>query len=232
VTWMRRVVAPSLIDRVERDHSQPDRAFRRRRVVVAVTLVAGAALLGVSLSIRPGDTAFYPLTLAVAATWAAGAFLSGPLHLGRIALGGRPRRPILTPIATGVVTAAVFGVGALVVREIPALRDSVNAVLAHARYGAVLPILLVTVLNGVAEELFFRGALFAAIGRRHAVPISTLVYAAATIATLNAMLVFAALLLGAVLGLQRRASGGVLAPILTHITWSVAMLFALPALIR
>jgi membrane protease YdiL (CAAX protease family) len=228
---MRRVVAPSLIDRVERDHIEPDTAFHRRRVVVAVTLVAGAVLLGISLSIRPGDAAFYPLTLGVAATWTAGAFLSGPLHLGHIPFRDRLRRPILTPIATGVVAAGVFVVGALVVREIPPLRDSVNDVLAHARFGAIVPILLITVLNGVAEELFFRGALFAAIGRRHAVPISTLVYAAATIATLNAMLVFAALLLGAVLGLQRRASGGVLAPILTHITWSAAMLFALPALI-
>jgi uncharacterized protein len=229
---MRRVVVPSLIERVERDHVQTDRAFLRRRVVAALTLVAGAVLLGISLSIRPGDSAFYPLTVAVAAIWAAGAFLSGPLHLGRITFRGRLRRPILTPITTGLVTAGIFVTGALVVREIPPLRDSVNDVLAHARYGAVLPILLVTVLNGVAEELFFRGALFAAIGRRHAVWISTLVYAAATIATLNTMLVFAALLLGVVLGLQRRASGGVLAPILTHITWSVAMLFALPALIR
>jgi len=87
-------------------------------------------------------------------------------------------------------------------------------------------------LNGVAEEVFFRGALFAAIGRRHAVLISTVIYAAATVATGNLMLVFAAFLLGLVLGLQRRASGGILAPILTHITWSTTMLFALPALIR
>jgi membrane protease YdiL (CAAX protease family) len=46
------------------------------------------------------------------------------------------------------------------------------------------------------------------------------------------MLVFAAFLLGLVLGLQRRASGGILAPVLTHITWSTTMLFALPALIH
>jgi membrane protease YdiL (CAAX protease family) len=34
------------------------------------------------------------------------------------------------------------------------------------------------------------------------------------------------------LALQRRASGGILAPILTHITWSTTMVFALPALIH
>lgn len=229
---IRRLLGPSLIDPVERDHHQTDQAFRRRRIVVAVTLVAGAALLGVSLSVRPGDNVFYLLTCLVAATWVTGALLSGPLHLGRIAFRDRLRRPIVTPIVTGLVMAAVFVVGSLVVREIEPLRDLVNSVLAHARYGDLAPILAVTVLNGIAEEVFFRGALFAAIGRRHAVLVSTVVYAVATVATGNLMLVFAATLLGLVLGLQRRASGGVLAPVLTHITWSTTMLFALPALIR
>jgi membrane protease YdiL (CAAX protease family) len=45
------------------------------------------------------------------------------------------------------------------------------------------------------------------------------------------MLGFAAILLGAVVGLQRRASGGILAPIITHLVWSVTMLYVLPAII-
>ena len=227
----RRAVGPSLIDRVERDHHQSDREFRRRRVVVGITLVAGAVLLGISLSVSPGDDVFYLLTVLVALIWIAGALLSGPLHLGRIPFRDRLRRPVVTPIVTGLVLGAVFVAGSLVVREVAALRDLVNSVLAHARYGAVVPIVAVTLLNGVAEEIFFRGALFAAIGRRHAVLISTAVYGLATVATGNLMLVFAALLLGLVLGLQRRASGGILAPILTHVTWSTTMVLALPALI-
>jgi membrane protease YdiL (CAAX protease family) len=228
----RRLLAPALIDRVERDHAETDRAFRRRRLVVAATLLLGAVLLGVSLSIRPGDAAFYPLTAGVAATWVIGAMLSGPLHLGWTPFRGRLRRPIVTPIVTGLVIGGVFVAGSLVVREIPALREQVNSVLAHARYGSIGLITAVTLVNGVAEEVFFRGALYAAIGRRGAVPISTVVYAGATLATANAMLVFAALLLGFVLALQRRASGGILAPILTHVTWSTIMLFALPALVH
>jgi CAAX protease family protein len=43
------------------------------------------------------------------------------------------------------------------------------------------------------------------------------------------MLTFAAVLLGAVVGLERRATGGILAPILTHCTWSLSMVLALPA---
>jgi len=228
----RRAVGPSLIDQVERDHTQTDAEFRRRRIVVAVTLVAGAVLLGISLSVRPGDDVFYLLTVLVALTWIGGALLSGPLHLGRIPFRDRLRRPVVTPIVTGLVLGAVFVAGSLVVRELAPLRELVNSVLAHARYGAIVPIVAVTLLNGVAEEVFFRGALFAAIGRRHAVLVSTVIYAAATVATGNLMLVFAAFLLGLVLGLQRRASGGILAPILTHVTWSTTMVLALPALIH
>jgi membrane protease YdiL (CAAX protease family) len=227
---IERALAPSLIDRVERDHTQSPLAFRRRRIVVAVTLVVGAVLLGISLSITPGYSTFYILTGAVAATWVIGGLLSGPIHLGYIPFRGALRRPLLTPIVTGLAIAAIFVVGALVVREIPALRDYVDNVLAHARHGSLPLIAAVTVANGVAEEVFFRGALFAAIGRAYPVAISTLIYTVATMATGNPMLSFAALTLGFVLGLQRRASGGILAPVLTHVTWSTTMLFALPPL--
>ena len=84
-------------------------------------------------------------------------------------------------------------------------------------------------MNGIAEEIFFRGALFAAIGVRHPVAISTVIYTLTTVATGNLMLVFSAALLGVLLGLQRRSSGGILGPILTHCTWSMTMLFVLPA---
>ena len=89
---------------------------------------------------------------------------------------------------------------------------------------------MITAVNGVAEELFFRGALYAAIGVRHAVAGSALLYTATTVASGNAMLVFAAAVLGLLVGLERRVTGGVLAPIITHVTWSLGMLFVLPPL--
>ncbi|HST81620.1 MAG TPA: type II CAAX endopeptidase family protein [Kineosporiaceae bacterium] len=229
---LERAVGAALIEKVPRDHAQSDREFRRRRIVVAVVLVIGATLLGISLDVRPGDATFYPLTVAVAAIWTMGGFLSGPLHLGYLPFRGSLRRPIGTGLAFGLLAGLVFLGGALVIRLIPPLHDYVEDVLAHARYGTLPLILLVTVLNGIAEEVFFRGGLFAAIGRAHPVLISTLVYAAATLATGNPMLVFAALTLGPLLALQRRASGGILAPIITHVTWSTMMLFFLPPLLR
>jgi membrane protease YdiL (CAAX protease family) len=231
--WWRRLadpLAPALIDKVERDHTQPDAEFRRRRVVVAVVLVVGALLLGFSLAVEPGDPAFYPLTLLTAGVWVLGGVLSGPLHLGRIPFRGTLRRPVLTPILLGLAVAVVFVVGALVVRQVPPLAGYVDDVLAHFFAGVVPLVWTVTLVNGVAEEVFFRGGLFAAIGRERPVTISTAVYALATVATLNPMLVLAAVVLGLVLGLQRRASGGILGPVLTHVTWSVAMLLLLPRL--
>ena len=222
------VVRPVLIDKVERDHWQPDEAFLRRRIVVGITLAVGATLLGLSFSVRQGDPAFYPLTFGLAATWTLGSLLSGPLHLGHILRGGTLRRPIITPIVAGLLLAALFVVGAFVIRTIPALASLTEDVLGYARLGNLWIILVITVVNGIAEELFFRGSLFAAIGAWHPVLISTALYALATVAGGNPVLVFAAALLGTVVGLERRASGGILAPILTHITWSLSMLLVLP----
>jgi uncharacterized protein len=223
------LVRKSLWDRFPRDHWQSPEAFRRRQLVTGLIVVIGAAVLALSLRLEPGSASFYPATLALAAVWAIGGFASGPLHLGRIEIGPSHRRPIVQPIAIGLGLAAVFTVGALVVREIPILERQVSSVLDFANQGVGPLVLLVTVLNGVAEELFFRGAVYAAV-KKHQVAVTAVAYCLTTAATGNIMLTFAALILGVVVGLQRRASGGVLAPILTHLTWSVSMLYVLPAI--
>ncbi|HEY0165520.1 MAG TPA: type II CAAX endopeptidase family protein [Jatrophihabitans sp.] len=228
--YLPALLRPVLVDKAPRDHREPDSAFRRRRLVVALVLVAGALMLGLSLSVRPADPAFYPLTAGLAAVWLIGGLGSGPLHLGRISFRGELRRPVLTPVAIGLAAAAVFVLGALVVREIDPLRALTEDVLDHARYGSLPLVAAVTLLNGIAEEIFFRGALYAALGQRRPVLASTGIYAVVTVATGNPMLVFAAAALGLILGLQRRASGGILAPMLTHVTWSLVMLLALPPL--
>ena len=230
-TWPGRLgnaLRPVLIDKVERDHRQSDREFLRRRIVVGITLAIGATLLGISLNVPPDSAIFYPLTIGLAATWVIGGFASGPLHLGRINFRGELRRPIITPILLGLALAAVFILGAVVVRNIEPLRNITENILAFARYGSLPLVAIITLMNGIAEEIFFRGALFAAIGTWHPVAISTVIYTLTTVATGNVMLVFSAALLGVLLGLQRRASGGILGPILTHCTWSMTMLLVLP----
>jgi len=223
----------TLWDMTPRNHRQSARDFRRRQLVSAGVVVAGALVLAFALRrTDPGSVEFYGATLLLAAVWALGAFASGPIHLGRVGVDeSAAARPIVQPILIGAGLALVFVVGAFIVRLIPPLADQVRAVLNFAGEGSTpVLLLLVTVLNGIAEELFFRGALYASIPNRQ-VLITAVAYAIATAATGNVMLAFAAFVLGIVVGLERRASGGILAPVLTHLVWSVAMLYALPAIL-
>ena len=87
---------------------------------------------------------------------------------------------------------------------------------------------VITIVNGIAEELYFRGALYAAVGRRHAVAVTTIVYTLVTATSGIPLLVLAAALVGLVVAFQRRVTGGILGPAITHLTWSLGMLFLLP----
>lgn len=218
---------------VPRDHQQSDADFARRRWVAVATLVVGAGLLGWSLRLPPGDRTFYLATALLATCWVVGALLSGPLHLGYVRRHAADElvRPWSAALILGLGVVALFAVGALVIRQLPPLREAVNSVLDHARFGSFAAVALIAVVNGLAEELFFRGALFAAIGRRAPVLISTAIYTLTTVAAGNAMLVFAAFVLGLLVALQRRVTGGLLAPMITHLTWSLGMLFLLPPIL-
>lgn len=220
------------MEKVPRNQQDTAAALRRRQLVSAGVVGLGAVVLGLSLRIEPGNPWFYPATFGLALVWTVGAFASGRLHLGRVTHEGRLTRPIVGPIVMGLVLSAIFAAGGWVMTQIPFLdpvSDQVRYVLEHANQGAPVLLLVITVVNGIAEELFFRGAAYAALPRR---PVlwTTLAYTIATLATGNVMLGFAAILIGTVCGLQRRASGGILSPILTHVTWSAIMLFTLPAI--
>jgi uncharacterized protein YbjT (DUF2867 family)/membrane protease YdiL (CAAX protease family) len=209
---------------------ESDAVRQRRRQVVAGVGIAGATLLGVSLSTKPGSQKFYWLTGALAATWTAGAVASGPLHLGWIKSRDETlRRPVFTPIATGVGAFGAFYSAALVARHVPVLNQAIGSVLRYADQGNMPLVAATTAVNGIAEELFFRGAFYTA-APQSPIFISTVAYTAATAASRNPALVVAGGVMGALFGLQRRASGGIQAPMLTHLTWAMLMLRYLPPL--
>ena len=72
--------------------------LRRRRIAVSVVTVVGAAVLGWSLNVEPGSGWFYAAALILAAVWTAGAFVSGPLHLGRVGRVPDARRSMPTTV--------------------------------------------------------------------------------------------------------------------------------------
>ena len=146
-----RAEAREVISACPVPHHEAPSVIRRRRIVVAIVLVIGAALLGYSLTRPPGDESFYWLTLALAGVWTLGAFASGPLHLGCIRFRGRNQRPVITGTVVGLLLGAVFLIGGLIAREIPDVREYITRVLQFADYGPLLLVAFITVVNGLAE---------------------------------------------------------------------------------
>ena len=204
----------------------------RSRAVIAAG-IGGAGLLGVSLSSPPGSRRFYLLTMGLAGTWAAGAIGSGPLPVGR-ALSQRHERchALAVPVLTGAGAFGLFYGAARIARHIPVLDRAIGSVLRYQRDGSTSVVLLTASANALAEELFFRGALWTLVEDSHPVITTTLAYAATTATTRNPALVLAGAATSVLFGLQRHASGGILAPALSHLTWSLLMLRYLPPLFR
>jgi membrane protease YdiL (CAAX protease family) len=196
--------------------------------VVAATLVAGTAVLGATLAAPSGSVLFYGLGLLAAFIWIVGARLSGPIPGLRSAGTGGRGTGILVPMLLGALLFGAFFVAKLVADQVSVLSGSVASVLARADAGPLALALAVALVNGVGEEVFFRGALHSAFGKNRPGVWATAIYCVVTIATLNVALVVAALVMGTVFTTERRITGGVRAPILTHLTWSTLMVLLLP----
>ncbi|TWE10218.1 hypothetical protein BKA23_2571 [Rudaeicoccus suwonensis] len=217
------------------DHVLTGRALRRARIVSAVTMVAGAPVLRRAITSPSGGRQFQRWTLVLAATWTGGALSASRLHAGYSRMPqGRVTRPVLWPLLIGVGATGVFAAGAVLTSQIRPLRERVESVVDHARDGSLPVVVGLALVTGVTEELFFRGALYAALDLPvlHPVVSTTAVYTVVTCATGNPMLVFAAGLLGVVTGLDRHVTGGVQGPVIIHLTWSAGMLLVLPPLVH
>lgn len=196
---------------------------RRRRIAVAVTLGVGTGLLAGTLAAPSNSALFYGIGLAAGLAWVVGALVSGPLPAGQA-----PRRDAVVGAALGVAVFLVFLAAKTVADAVPVLADSVERVLDRADDSDRALLLTVALVNGLGEELFFRGAVYATFERIRRALCSTVVYVLVTIATLNLALVAAALVLGTVFAWERRATGSVLAPVVTHLTWTTLMITLLP----
>lgn len=117
---------------------------------------------------------------------------------------------MITGTTIGLLLGGIFVLGALVVRKIPAAAELIVRVLQFASQGSLFLVVVITLINGIAEEMFFRGALYTALGRFYPVAVSTVVYIGAIMASANLMLGFAAVILGGVCvgtALYRRSAG-------------------------
>jgi CAAX protease family protein len=201
-------------------------ARRRRRVVTGVAIVVGTALLAATLRVPHGSAWFTVLGLLVAATWTVGSFVSGPIpfQLNR----HMAWRTVVGPVMAGIAAFGAFLAAYLVARNLPLVGPALDGVLATADAGSTALVLFVALVNGAGEELFFRGALHAALEPHRPAIATTIVYVVVTAATGNAALVIAAAVMGVLFSLERLSTGGVLAPMVTHLTWSTLIVLALP----
>ncbi|MGC3993455.1 MAG: CPBP family intramembrane metalloprotease [Propionicimonas sp.] len=229
VTGLRAILDAARAEPVVREESAE--LLVQRRWISSVTLAVGSFMLALTLRVPAGDPAFYGATLALGATWIIGGLLSGKLHLGTLPGTTGPRGTrgvVLQGVALGALLLALFLAGAALVAPVQVLREPLVALLDHARYGGLPIVAALTALVAIGEEIFFRGALYAAVGDRQALLVTTLVYALTTIPSGMPLMVIAAALLGVVAGLQRRITGGVLGGVVTHLIWSLGLLFLLP----
>ncbi len=197
----------------------------------------GAAGLGAAMLLRSSFAAkadsarFYLLTTGLAGTWTGGALGAGRIpwrgDRWRSRPGGAVQALVVVPVATGAATFAVFYGIARIARHHRGLRRAIASVLRYADAGSTPLVVLIASGSGVAEELYFRGALWS--GPRP-LGTTTLAYAASTAATGNPALVLAGLVTSVIFGWQRAVTGGVMAPAVTHVTWSMLMLRYLPPL--
>jgi membrane protease YdiL (CAAX protease family) len=202
-----------------------------RHLWTFATVALGTALLGRSMSSRAGSREFYALTFGVAGTWLAGGVATGPVPLASEQSRRNAARELLVvPVAVGSGMFALFYLAALAASRVPELDKALTSVLKYADEGSTRLVLSTTLANAVAEEVFFRGALYTAADPRRAVAVSTAGYVLSTTATRNPALILASGVMGTVFAVQRRNTGGVLAPTVTHLTWAALMLRFLPPL--
>lgn len=197
----------------------------RRRGWVVATLVVGAVMLALTLRLEPGDDLFLIGGFALAAVWGGGALLAGPMPSSDVAVP----RALGAGGGVGAVLLVASLVVALFVATVPFLREPAGDLLAHSGGSALVPVVVLTTVNGVGEEMFFRGSLYDAVPRRAAVVVTTGIYTLTTIGSGVALLVVAAAMLGLVTALLRRWTGGLVAPVAAHLVWSVGMLLFLPS---
>ena len=165
-------VRTSLWDMTPRDHRQSQREFRQRQDRSAPSSSSsGATVLGLSLRIQAGQHEVQPVALLTRSrVWAdrrvrpprARCTSAGSVSR-RSLTSRRPAAGVAADPARRGARRSIFVVGAFAVRESPGSPTRSATCSSTPQRGPRCSCWLVTVVNGIAEELFFRGAMYAAI---------------------------------------------------------------------
>lgn len=197
--------------------------------VASISLVAAIGLF-IAARAQPGSVLFYVSTLLAGASyWAAwlawGVRRATPRYLV-IRQFGRG-------LAIGLALLAIFVIGAFLVQNISILAEPVRLFLDNARRGPLLATVLLAVVTGAGEEVFFRRIVMEKLpgNSRSNSLIALALYVLVTAATGIALLAFAAVIIGAVASRETQATKSLVSAVTLHLTWSVGLLFILPQMI-
>lgn len=211
----------------------------RAWVLALLTLVTGPGALSLTFAVGEGggrgpgaSTSFVLSSLFLAAIWTLGGLAviraGGPDRSVRTVSRGRSAALAL---GAGAAFAAACLLGGLVLHALEATRPWVGAALDTAQAAPAPVVLLVALVAGAGEEVFFRLGLPRLLRgpARWALPVA--LYALATVATGNPALVLVAVPLGLVATWAWTATGRWTSPLIVHALWSLAMVGLFPQLV-
>ena len=184
---------------------------------VTATGIGGASLLGISLSTKAGSPEFYILTMGLAGTGPPARSARRPLAEHDPGPGRRPApAPVVMPVLTVRQHRALLR-RRPARRHIPPLNRAIGSVLTRMQTMAHRPSCCSPVRQRGGRELFFARRTLVLVQDSHPLAKTTLAYAATTAATATPRSCSPGPGPGVLFGFQRRTSGGILAPALSHL---------------
>jgi hypothetical protein len=142
-------------------------------------------------------------------------------------------RGIVVGLACGaVMTVGTYAAYAVVVRLAPSVAGSVAGLYANAGTSSLALALIATSAAVVAEEVLWRGPLLRVLerrtGRAAAVGISLITYTLAQGGSRSVIVMVAAVVCGAIWSTERIYTRSVVAPLVSHLMWTLIVIHLLP----
>lgn len=193
------------------------------------TVVAAAFILYRAFSSASAEPGSLPLwSIALATVWA-----TGGIALLRTSNRNPQNPPLKKPqwaitIMLSLGLAISSYIGGLVLTMLPLTSPWISHALNVASSVPLHITLLIALVTGAAEELFFRVGFASLWSGKSVWVIPNLLYTLVTLATGNLALTAVAPLLGLVATTAREHSRNVYAPIIVHATWTLTMVGIFP----
>jgi membrane protease YdiL (CAAX protease family) len=193
-------------------------------VTIAIGVVIAAAAWGAMFA--AGRRHFWKRAALAGAAIGGYAVAVEPHVIGHLLTRPRWELDLVAGAASGVALFVIFWIGEQVlVVVLPTLAAEVGDLYSVRGETKALYIPLILVIAGLGEELFFRGL----IQERAGVAVALVVYAGVHLWERKVILVVAALIGGIYWGALLSLTGGLVAPIVSHLVWAMLIIVWRPA---